>query len=489
MENAKPEFSNLPTDLRWALTKYPAITIGWFFASAIQSGVFFAFTLLSAVTVDELLVKADVKQLPHILLLYLGASVVSVLAALVVNLARGSLALRSVNDWRSLLIKRFEIQYDQTLVAPRERTLELALSDANEQRQQWAIWQKSITAFFSIFIGILIAISLNWKLLVVTAVFALVSSGIAFLFAKAVTRQSQNYFGALGVVTSSLERLLSLYSSLSPLDLLKRFRNQYQNNQKKVIKAQAFYSGINTLNIESQMILTSLTGILTYLVFINERSQNTLSIGVVSAAVGIMTELIVAMRDLAQSIPERSQYAGCLDRMKDFLNEPVPIPEVRGVPFELPSGLTMVTGITGSGKTTKLVQTALQASDRQQVRMLPQQIEYPEIQVAQILSELPKDSIILDLQGLISNQVLQRNFSELSGGERQLVALMCVLSAKPKILLLDESLSAMNPSLATKTIEIIKQHRSGMVTLLITHQPHLQQLADSIVEVNAIPSG
>lgn len=121
--------------------------------------------------------------------------------------------------------------------------------------------------------------------------------------------------------------------------------------------------------------------------------------------------------------------------------------------------------------------------------MLPQQIEYPEIQVAQILSELPKDSIILDLQGLISNQVLQRNFSELSGGERQLVALMCVLSAKPKILLLDESLSAMNPSLATKTIEIIKQHRSGMVTLLITHQPHLQQLADSIVEVNAIPSG
>lgn len=486
MLSKKNSKTYLPIDLRWAIYKYPLLSMVWILGSAIQAATFYLYAGINAITVDGLLVRGEIKQLPRILLFYFGASFLSVITALIVDQTRSNLALRSVNDWREALIQRFENEYVQTLLTPREQTLELALSDASEQRHQWNVWQRIVTAIFSIFVGIIVSISLNWKLLAVTIGFAAISSGVAFLFGKTVTKQSKNYFAVIGTVTSSLERLISSYGSLRALGLLNRFQNQYQGNQQKAFLALSRYSAINTLSLESQMVLTSMTGILTYLVFLPERSQNLLSIGIVSASVGVVTELIVGMRDLAQSIPERSQYAGCLDRMKDFINKPISIPEIRGQPFEVSSGFKIVTGVTGSGKTTKLLQTALQNPDRKQITLLPQQIDYPELSIREIFSNLPKDTTISELQALLPDNVLERNLNDLSGGERQLVALICVLSAKPQVLLLDESLSAMNPNLAVSVTEIIKKNRLGLTTLMITHQSYLHQYADEVFEVNSV---
>lgn len=73
---------------------------------------------------------------------------------------------------------------------------------------------------------------------------------------------------------------------------------------------------------------------------------------------------------------------------------------------------------------------------------------------------------VLDLQRLISKSV-----RSLSGGERQLVALGRALMARPRILLLDEPFSAIDPQSRRMVIDGYRrvQRAFGTTTLIVTH--------------------
>ena len=45
---------------------------------------------------------------------------------------------------------------------------------------------------------------------------------------------------------------------------------------------------------------------------------------------------------------------------------------------------------------------------------------------------------------------------------------------------------ALRTRMAIRVTEIIKRNRSGMITLMITHQPYLHQYADEIIEVESV---
>jgi molybdate/tungstate transport system ATP-binding protein len=83
--------------------------------------------------------------------------------------------------------------------------------------------------------------------------------------------------------------------------------------------------------------------------------------------------------------------------------------------------------------------------------------------------------------------LLHRNVSTLSGGETQRVALARTLVLKPKILLLDEPLSALDPNIQETVRDEIKEihNKFGMTTVHITHnREEAIILADRIAVMN-----
>ena len=101
--------------------------------------------------------------------------------------------------------------------------------------------------------------------------------------------------------------------------------------------------------------------------------------------------------------------------------------------------------------------------------------------------KIPKDKIIemvdemLDLVGL--NGLNQRSASALSGGQRQRVALARALILKPKVLLLDEPLSALDKKLREQMqIELRALQRAiGITFILVTHdQEEALTMSDNI---------
>lgn len=86
-----------------------------------------------------------------------------------------------------------------------------------------------------------------------------------------------------------------------------------------------------------------------------------------------------------------------------------------------------------------------------------------------------KSSIIFEKVKEISEYVgithlLDREPHKLSGGEKQLVALASALVIKPKILILDEALSMLDPDIKSHIYEILKEENEKGTTIInVTH--------------------
>lgn len=76
--------------------------------------------------------------------------------------------------------------------------------------------------------------------------------------------------------------------------------------------------------------------------------------------------------------------------------------------------------------------------------------------------------------------------SSLSGGQKQRVALCRALMNRPSILLLDEPLSALDPSMRTKLQhDILKLHKEfGTTTIMVSHDPsEIYRLSDRVLRL------
>ncbi|WP_373032228.1 ABC transporter ATP-binding protein [Sulfurovum sp.] len=165
-------------------------------------------------------------------------------------------------------------------------------------------------------------------------------------------------------------------------------------------------------------------------------------------------------------------------------------------------------GESGSGKTTLLrVLAGLEKAEgeinvddvfwlKKQKMLPPQQREigfvfqdyalFENMSVEENLLYVNDDKVLAKklLQMTELNRLANRNVKGLSGGQKQRVSLCRAMMNKPKLLLMDEPLSALDPAMKTKLQdEILKLHKTfGTTTIMVSHDADVSYtLADRIL--------
>jgi ABC-type transport system involved in cytochrome bd biosynthesis fused ATPase/permease subunit len=76
---------------------------------------------------------------------------------------------------------------------------------------------------------------------------------------------------------------------------------------------------------------------------------------------------------------------------------------------------------------------------------------------------------------------------ELSGGERQIVALARALASEQPVLLLDEPTSGLDPDAEVRVLDALEKQRGARTILLVTHRPAPLAIADRVVSFGVLP--
>jgi len=175
-----------------------------------------------------------------------------------------------------------------------------------------------------------------------------------------------------------------------------------------------------------------------------------------------------------------------------------------GVDLQVVEGRTVaIVGPTGAGKTSLLHLVAgLYAADRGTVGVAPGDrclvFQEPflfadtlrenvtlgapvsEADLAEALVVAQVDGFIGELPSGVDTEVGERGVS-LSGGQRQRIALARALVRRPRLLLLDDATSALDPTTEARILNALGTTLGGVTTLIVATRPSTIALADEVV--------
>ena len=82
------------------------------------------------------------------------------------------------------------------------------------------------------------------------------------------------------------------------------------------------------------------------------------------------------------------------------------------------------------------------------------------------------------------NTVLKEDATDISGGQKQLIALARTLLSKSEILLFDEVTASLDPNTAKQVVKVLKDLKKDHTVIMITHKPQLMKLADEVIVID-----
>ena len=81
------------------------------------------------------------------------------------------------------------------------------------------------------------------------------------------------------------------------------------------------------------------------------------------------------------------------------------------------------------------------------------------------------------------NSIVGERGGKLSGGQRQRIAIARALVHKPKLLILDEATSGLDPESETAVCDTLQKLRGALTILAISHQSALVKIADKAYHI------
>jgi ATP-binding cassette, subfamily B, bacterial len=108
--------------------------------------------------------------------------------------------------------------------------------------------------------------------------------------------------------------------------------------------------------------------------------------------------------------------------------------------------------------------------------------EIDDAELVRALRVAGADEVIDEMEGGLDGSIGDRGLT-VSGGQRQRISLARALVARPRVLVLDDALSAVNPSLEIEIMSRVRQFLPDTSILYITRRAGLVDLADRSVEL------
>lgn len=208
---------------------------------------------------------------------------------------------------------------------------------------------------------------------------------------------------------------------------------------------------------------------------------------------------------------------GCSFEDVEFSHGKFPV--LRKVSLQIPANaITVLSGPSGAGKTTIIdLLIGLHRADkgrvliggqpieeidiaqwRRQIGYVPQELglfhadirtnitlgdtTIPDERVEEALRQAGALEFVSKLQGGLSASVGEMG-SKLSGGQRQRLSLARALVMKPRVLILDEVTSALDPATEAEIVENISRLGGRYTIVAITHRPAWTKIADRLYRV------
>ena len=109
--------------------------------------------------------------------------------------------------------------------------------------------------------------------------------------------------------------------------------------------------------------------------------------------------------------------------------------------------------------------------------------KYSDEDISNVLDQCGLSEFINSLPEKTNSCVGERG-TALSGGQRQRVALARALIRKPSILIMDEATTGLDKDSEKLIIETIKKLAGSVTIVMISHDPHIKDIADNIINVS-----